>query len=104
MFFIMKSVWSVLIKKSKSDIYRKEAFTVAFYLNSETGFMSIVGRPQLQLDKLYLLAMRGKELEVFAESSHPLKSDFMSSCLLAGGSEQWMLERTYTRGYLYPQL
>ena len=40
-FFIMKSVWRILIKKSKSDIYRKEAFTVAFYLNSETGFMCI---------------------------------------------------------------
>ena len=41
-FFIMKSVWRILIKKWKSDIYRKEAFTVAFYLNSETGFMCIV--------------------------------------------------------------
>ena len=39
--FIMKCVWRILIKESKSDIYREKAFTVAFYLNSETGFMCI---------------------------------------------------------------
>ena len=36
----------------------------------------IVGRPQLQLDKLYLLAMRRKASAVLADSSHPLNPDF----------------------------